>query len=73
MPAFLVAAESYYPGWQASIDGRPARIYPADAAFRGVSVPPGKHTVDFRLVPRTLYWSAAISAAALAGALLLLI
>jgi hypothetical protein len=72
-PAFLVAADSYYPGWQASIDGHPARIYPADVAFRGASIPPGKHAVEFRLVPRTLYWSAGISAAALAGALLLLI
>jgi hypothetical protein len=70
-PGFLVATESYYPGWEASIDGNRAKIYPADAAFRGVKIPSGKHTIDFRFVPWTLYWSAAISAAAL-GALLIL-
>jgi uncharacterized membrane protein YfhO len=67
----LVAGDSYYPGWQASIDGNPARIYPADVAFRGVKTPPGKHTVEFRFVPRTLYWSAALSAVALAGLVIL--
>ena len=64
---FLVAADSYYPGWEASVDGIAARIYPTDVAFRGVRVPAGKHTIEFRFVPRTLYWSMAISAAALAG------
>lgn len=72
-PAFLVAAESYYPGWEASIDGNPARIYPADAAFRGVRVPGGKHAIEFRFVPKTLSRSAAISAAALVGVALLLL
>jgi hypothetical protein len=68
-PAFLVAAESYYPGWEASIDGIPTRIYPTDAAFRGISVPAGTHTIDFRFVPRTLYRSAAVSVIALAALL----
>jgi hypothetical protein len=72
-PSFLVAAESYYPGWEASIDGTPARLYPTDAAFRGVSVPAGPHTVDFRFVPRTLYRSAAVSVAALAALLACLV
>jgi len=68
-PAFLVATESYYPGWEASIDGIPARLYPTDAAFRGVSIPAGTHTVDFRFVPRTLYRSAAVSVLAFAALL----
>jgi hypothetical protein len=72
-PAFLVAAESYYPGWEASIDGTPVRIYPTDAAFRGVIIPAGKHTVDFRFVPRTLYRSAALSVVALAALLACLV
>jgi hypothetical protein len=68
-PSFLVAAESYYPGWQASIDGNSASLYPTDAAFRGVRVPAGAHTIDFRFVPRTLYRSAAVSVIALAALL----
>lgn len=69
--AFLVAADSYYPGWRASVDGQPARIYPSDAAFRGIIVPAGSHAVEFRFVPRTLYLSAAVSGATLIGVLLL--
>ncbi len=72
-PAFLVATESYYPGWEASIDGTPARLYPTDAAFRGISIPAGTHTVDFRFVPRTLYRSAAVSVLALAALLACLV
>ena len=68
-PAFLVAAESYYPGWEVSIDETPARLYPTDAAFRGVSVPAGTHEVEFRFIPRTLYRSAAVSVLALAALL----
>ncbi len=71
--AFLVATDSYYPGWKASIDGIPARLYPTDAAFRGVSVPAGTHMVDFRFVPRTLYRSAVISILALAAVLVCVI
>jgi hypothetical protein len=72
-PSFLVAAESYYPGWEASIDGSPAHLYPTDAAFRGVSVPAGPHTIDLRFVPRTLYRSAAVSVVALAALLACLV
>lgn len=72
-PAFLVATESYYPGWEATIDGSPAHIYPTDAAFRGVSIPAGTHTVDYRFVPQTLYRSAAVSALALVALVVCLI
>jgi hypothetical protein len=70
-PAFLVATDSYYPGWEATVDGSARRIYATDAAFRGLRVPGGKHTIDFRFVPRTLYWSAAVSALALMALLIL--
>jgi hypothetical protein len=59
--AFLVAAEAWYPGWEATIDGHPARLYPTDVAFRGLPVPAGEHTVEMRFVPRILYRSAALS------------
>ncbi len=45
---FLVLTDAYRPEWKAYIDGRPARLYQANGIFRGVPVPAGTHTVDFR-------------------------
>ncbi len=67
-PAFLVAAESYYPGWRASIDGRSTRLYPTDAGFRGIRIPAGRHAVEMRFIPVTLYWAALVSGLALLAA-----
>jgi hypothetical protein len=60
-PVFLVATDSYYPGWKAFADGQPTRLYAADAGFRGIRVPTGRHRIEMRFVPATLYWSAGIS------------
>jgi len=68
--SLLVNTDAYYPGWQAAIDGQPSTIYIADVAFRALRVPAGKHEIRMRFVPRILYWSAALSALALAAALL---
>ncbi len=59
-PSFLVTAESHYPGWIASIDGRPVEIRMTNGAFRGVEVPAGKHAVVFEFHPR-VWPGAAIS------------
>ena len=64
-PAFLVATDSYYPGWRATVDGRMTDVYATDVAFRGIQVPAGDHRIEMRFVPRFLPLSATISAAAL--------
>jgi uncharacterized membrane protein YfhO len=46
--AFLVLTDSYYPTWHAYIDGKETKIYQTDYAFRGVVVPKGSHTVEFK-------------------------
>ena len=66
-PSTLIAADSYYPGWRAFVDSRPARIDAAEIAFRAVAVPAGRHTVEMRFVPVTLYVSAGISILAWLG------
>ena len=59
--AMLILADTFYPGWEALIDGRPAKIFPAYSALRGVVVESGSHTVEFRYRPRSVYWGAAFS------------
>jgi hypothetical protein len=59
--AFLVLADVNYPGWQATVDDRPAKIYQADYLLRGVRVPAGRHVVRMSFRPRWLYVGAAIS------------
>ena len=47
----LVFTDAYHPSWKASVDDRPARLYPADHAFRAIEVPEGRHRVRFFLAP----------------------
>ncbi|MCA1630740.1 MAG: YfhO family protein [Acidobacteria bacterium] len=47
-PALLVLSELFYPGWEASVDGRPERIRLTDYLLRGVAVPAGRHRVEMR-------------------------
>jgi len=64
IPAVLVTAEAYYPGWKAWIDGERATIFPVNSAFRGLAVPAGSHTVIFAYEPnifRFALWVSVVS------------
>jgi len=43
----LFLSDVYYKDWEAFIDGRKSEVYRADYIFRAVSVPGGKHVVEF--------------------------
>jgi len=53
--AFLYVSDTFYPGWQAYIDGKETKIYRANLTFRAVEVPAGKHVVIFKYVPLSFY------------------
>jgi len=68
--AWLVLADSYFPGWLAYIDGQDAPLYKADYNFRAVFVPAGAHTIRFKYSPLSFRVGAIAS---FLGAMLLLV
>ena len=64
-PSFLVTSDLYYPGWEATIDGRAARVLRTDYLLRGVPVPAGRHRVRFEFRPPSLAYGAGLSLASL--------
>jgi hypothetical protein len=47
-PALLVIPTNFYPGWTATVNGRPARIYRTNWIGMGVRVEAGQSTVEMR-------------------------
>ncbi len=74
-PSLLFVADPYYPGWQATVDGRPTPLLRADYIFRAVAVPAGSHLVALTFEPHSARWGLALSAFTLAfmGVLALLL
>ena len=63
---WLVLAESWYPGWTATVDGREASIVRANINQKAVAIPAGTHRVAFVFRPRSLARGAMVSGLALA-------
>jgi hypothetical protein len=69
----LYVADTYYPGWEATIDGQPTPIYRANVGFRAVILPPGSHTVVMTYAPLTFRVGLWLSAGALLSFIVLLL
>jgi hypothetical protein len=54
-PALVVAGDSYYPGWRARVDGERRPVQELDAV-RAVRAGAGRHTIEFRYRPASVYW-----------------
>jgi hypothetical protein len=50
---YVILADTHYPGWQATVDGQPAVIWPANLAFRAVAVEAGRHQIEYVYHPRS--------------------
>lgn len=57
----LFLSDNYYPGWEATIDKTPTKIYRANFAFRAIVVPKGEHTITFLFKPLSFKIGALIS------------
>ena len=64
---WLVVADTYFPGWQARLDGELVPILPANFLFRAVAVPAGQHEVEFTYRPTSFTAGLALFVAGLAG------
>lgn len=59
--AFLVLSDAYDPGWQASINNQPTRVYQTNGAVRGIRVPAGQSQIIFKYEPVSFSRGLAIS------------
>jgi hypothetical protein len=62
--ALLVLNDTNYPGWRAYVNGQPAEMLTANFLFRGVLLPAGRSTVEFRYQPRSFRIGSGVSFAA---------
>jgi len=62
--SLLVISQRHYPGWSATIDGRPAPVRRVDGVLMAVELPPGAHRVELTFAPRGFLWWCAIAAVA---------
>ncbi|MCX6025355.1 MAG: YfhO family protein [Chloroflexi bacterium] len=66
-PGFLVLADTFYPGWQARVDGEVVPLLRANFSFRAVRLDRGEHHVEFVYRPLSFAAGAALSLLAWAG------
>ncbi|MGZ4195511.1 MAG: hypothetical protein ACXVFQ_03770 [Solirubrobacteraceae bacterium] len=57
-PTTLVRRETWFDGWTARVNGKPARIRRIDGLFQGVTVPAGTHRLTFSFLPPGMSWAA---------------
>ena len=63
----VILADTFYPGWHLTIDGRPAPILRANRMMRGAAVSPGAHTLVYVYDPWSFRVGLALSLLGLAA------
>jgi len=57
----LVVGDPWFPGWRAWVDGKRVRIQEAEGVVRAIPIEAGRHRVEFRFRPGSVYWGAGLS------------
>ncbi len=70
-PGYLVIADVWYPGWQATVDGEPTPVLHANYLFKAIGLPSGTHDVIIAYKPKLFYFGAVFSGLAFVGLLIL--
>ena len=71
---FAVFSEMYYSnGWKATIDGNEAPILRVDYTLRGLAIPAGTHTIEFRFEPEVIQKGGTLALASSIALILLLV
>ncbi len=65
--SIVVLNDTFFPGWNAYVDGKPVPTLRANGLFRGVVVEPGEHSVEYKYEPLSFRLGVAISLATLAA------
>jgi hypothetical protein len=61
-PQMAIFSEIYYDkGWNAYIDGQPSPHFRTNYILRGMVIPAGKHTIEFKFEPKTFQTAEKIS------------
>ena len=61
----LVLTDTYFPGWRVWVDGVERPVLQANYRFRGVTLPAGRHSIEFKYDSQSFELSADISLATL--------
>lgn len=60
-PALFYISDTFYPGWNATVNNKPTKIYRANYNFRAVLIPAGQSIVTFSYIPTNFYIGVCIS------------
>jgi hypothetical protein len=69
----LVVSENFYPGWQATVDGQPAKAERAMLSLMAVALPAGARQVELTFDSAPYHTGRSVTLVAVAAAMLLLI
>ncbi|MBI2613513.1 MAG: YfhO family protein [Candidatus Levybacteria bacterium] len=71
--SLLFLSENYYPGWNASVDGKETPILRANYTFRAIPVEAGKHTIQFSYMPWSFKLGLYLASGGLIGAIFMIL